>query len=93
MGNEKQICIVSPHEKGFYDAAIYNDGWYEDAVPDAFMTGKIGGARPDFEKKVKEKYPDSQIVPGVTGFCDWCQEEHFEMETECESCGENVSAV
>ena len=35
---DKRICIVSPHEKGFWQADVYLDGWEDGVEPDWFAT-------------------------------------------------------
>ena len=86
----ERTCIISPHEKGFYTADFYENGWFEDAVPDGYISGSIGQARDEFEQIIAARKPDYKIVPGITGYCDFCQTEHFEIETDCVECGEHV---
>jgi hypothetical protein len=81
------LCVVSPHEKGFWQADIYFDGWSEGSAPDYFFTGKSGEARNDIIEKVKQTYPLASVVDGITGICTDCAEEHFNLESECAHCG------
>lgn len=47
------ICIISPHEKRFWQADIYRNGWSEDESPNGFCTGKVGGTKEELIEKVK----------------------------------------
>lgn len=80
------LCIVSPHEKGFWQADVYFNGWHEGSSPDWFCTGKIGDDRDDIISKVRERFSSPKIVDGITGICIECGEEFFLLESECE-CG------
>lgn len=84
---EHAICIVSPHEKGFWQADVYLEGWWEGAAPDGFCTGKKGGTKEQIILKVKENHPDIKIIDGITGICSECAHEHFNLEEQCEECG------
>jgi len=83
----EQICIVSPHEKGFWQADIYLEGWSEGIAADWFCTGKIGGTKEDIIAKAKAVYPDIKIDDGITGICIECGCEFFDLESECDDCG------
>ena len=80
------LCVVSPHEKGFWQADVYLEGWKEGIVPDWFCTGKIGGTKDEIIDKVRETYPDVKIEDGITGVCVECGEYYFNLEQEC-ACG------
>lgn len=81
------LCVVSPHEKGFWQADIYLGGWYEGAASDWYCTGKIGGTKEDVIAKAKESYPEAKVTDGITGICMDCYEEQFNLEQECTDCG------
>lgn len=80
------LCVISPHEKGFWQADVYFNGWSEGVSPDWFCTGKIGGDRNVIVSKVQGQFPNPKIVDGITGVCIDCGEEYFSLEQECE-CG------
>ena len=81
------ICIVSPHEKGFWQADVYFDGWMEGITADWFCTGSIGGTKESIIEKVRGQFPQSKIIDGITGVCLDCGAEHFLLEDECRDCG------
>ena len=81
------LCVVSPHEKGFWQADIYVDGWSEGSAPDWFCTGKIGGTKAEIVEIAKKVYPTAKVTDGITGICTDCAEEHFSLEIECVYCG------
>lgn len=87
MKLNRLLCIVSPHEKGFWQADVYEDGWEECVLPDWFCTGKIGGTRDEIIEKVRIAYPDATFESGVTGVCLECGESYFNLENECECDG------
>jgi hypothetical protein len=82
----KPICIVSPHEKGFWQADVYNEGWAEGVPPDWVRTGKLGGKRSELIDAVLERFPGIEVIDGVTGICPECSEEYFNLEEECIDC-------
>ncbi len=55
------VCVISQHEKGFWQADIYLDCWQEGAVPDWFCTGKIGGTKQDVIARAKKNYPELRV--------------------------------
>lgn len=77
------LCVVSPHEKGFWCADVYLEGWEEGLTPDWFCTGKIGGTKDEIIAKAKQAYPNAKFEDGITGVCMECGEEHFNLEKEC----------
>lgn len=81
------LCVVSPHEKGFWQADIYHEGWAEGLSPDWFCTGKIGGTKEEIIAQAKNTYPYAKFICGITGVCIDCGEEYFELEQECADCG------
>jgi len=81
------LCVVSPHQKGFWQADVYLEGWIEGVPPDWFCTGAIGGTKEQIIAKVKEAYPKADFVDGITGICIDCGKEHFLLEQECLDCG------
>lgn len=87
LNKPKQTCIVSPHEKGFWQADLYLDGWREGVSGDWFCTGEIGGTKSDIVSKVKESYPNAKFEDGITGICIDCGCEFFNLENECGDCG------
>ena len=58
------LCVVSPHEKGFWQADVYFYGWDEGIPPDWFCTGKRGGTKEEIINMVIERYPSARIVMG-----------------------------
>jgi len=85
------LCVISPHEKGFWQADVYKAGCDEEGVqPLWFATGKKGDDRYGVMNKASEAYPGIMFIAGVTGRCSDCSEEYFEMETHCE-CGSILS--
>lgn len=80
-------CVVSPHEKGFWQVDIYHEGWAEGLSPDWFCTGKLGGTKEEIIAQVKNEYPNVKIVQGLTGVCVDCGEEFYELEQKCNECG------
>lgn len=81
------LCVVSPHEKGFWQADVYHEGWTEGLSPDWFCTGKIGGTKEEIIEKVKNTYPSTKFTNGITGVCIDCGAEYCELEQECADCG------
>jgi len=79
------ICLVSPHEKGFWQADIYFEGW-DEGGSDHFFTGEIGGTKEQIIMAVNKRYPQIKIFDGVTGICTECNKEFFLLESEC-NCG------
>jgi len=88
------LCIVNPTEHGFFEAALYVDGYEEGLVPDFWCTGKKGGTREEIQSKVQREYKGQVIkfVEGVTGVCVECGENHSELETVCVECGGEVQS-
>ena len=86
------LCVVSPHEKGFWQADVYFYGWDEGIPPDWFCTGKRGGTKEEIINMVIERYPSARIVDGVLGICPDCGEEYFEVETHC-YCGQVANEI
>jgi len=84
-------CIVSPHEKGFWQADVYFEGSDEGLAPDWFCTGAIGGTKEEIISRVKEVFRNPIFKDGVTGICIDCDAEHFELENVCECCEGIVS--
>lgn len=93
MDNEEGslLCVVSPHHKGFWQADIYLAGWDEGVSPDWFCTGKSGGSRDEVIEKALATHPGAQVVSGITGTCDNCSAEFFNLEDVCDDCGDFVS--
>lgn len=85
------ICIVSPHEKGFWQVDVYLDGWIEGLVPDWFCTGKVGGTKEEIVTMVKKEYPEAEFTDGATGSCDGCGEYHFSLDQYCDHCGDGIN--
>jgi len=83
MITENAICIVSLHQKGFWMADTYYDGWFEGAVPDWYVLNKTKDGVKDI---VKKEFPSIKFEDGVTGKCDECEEQYFLLETICENC-------
>jgi len=83
----KPEVIISPDERGFWHADIYRQGWYEGAAPDGFMTGPTGGTRQEMTDLARSVYGDVTITDGITGTCEDCGEDHYNLETECNDCG------
>jgi hypothetical protein len=83
----KAIAVISPHEKDFWQADIYEQGFSEDTLPDWFCTGKKGGDKDEIIAKVRAEFPGIEFTDGVTGVCADCGEEHFNLEEECSECG------
>lgn len=81
------LCVVSPHENGFWQADIYTEGQEEGVAPDGFLTGAIGGERGEVVAEVRTKYPGILIVPGVVGVCGVCGEEQVAFRDFCPDCG------
>ena len=79
------LCVLSPHEKGFWQADVYLEGFVE-GPPDWFMTGSKGGDREMVVNEVRNKYPSILIVPGVIGVCVDCGEEQTEFNEFCPDC-------
>lgn len=88
---EGLLCVVSPHHKGFWQADIYLAGWDEGVSPDWFCTGLAGGSRHDVVAKALESHPGAKVVSGLTGTCDNCSAEFFNLEEICVDCGDFVS--
>ena len=81
------LCVVSPHEKGFWQADVYLEGWVEGGVPDWFCTGSIGGTKEEIILKARESYPEATLIDGTTGVCVDCGNEFFNLEQACDDCG------
>lgn len=81
------LCVVSPHEKGFWQADVYIDGFAEGVPPDWFTTGKKGDDQYEVMTMASRAYPGIKFTAGITGICVECGEEHFELEEECINCG------
>lgn len=80
-------CVVTPHEKGFWQVDIYQEGCAEGLSPDWFCTGKLGGTKEEIIAQMKNEYPNVKIVQGLTGVCVDCGEEFYELEQKCNECG------
>ena len=63
--NESAICLLSVHEKDFWQADVYYGGWHEGAAPDWFCTGKLSGNRGDIIAKVRKVFPEILIEDAV----------------------------
>jgi len=81
------LCIISPHEKGFWQADLYFNGFTEGVPPDWFCTGKKGDDQYEIITRVANDYPGVKFVAGITGICIDCGEEHFALEDACLECG------
>jgi len=81
------LCVISPNEKGFWQADVYyNYCESEETQPDCFYTGKRDEDRYAVISRVSKEFPGIRFVAGVTGTCQECGEQYFEMESHCE-CG------
>lgn len=87
----KPVCIVSPHENGFWMADYYSEGWSEDVTPDGYLSGSIGGSKEKVIEKAKKYWPKAEFVDGITGTCNECGEYHFLLEPFCIVCGGEVN--
>lgn len=83
----KPICVITPHQKGFWQADYYREGWEEGEVPDGYCTGKVGGDKDSIIRKAKTSFPGTEFADGVTGVCADCSEEFALLETACTECG------
>lgn len=68
-------------------ANCYVEGYSEDALPDCFITGSVGGSKESLIEKVKKLWPEVEILDGITGICEDCGEYHFLLESVCTECG------
>ncbi len=79
--------ILFPWEKGGWMFNYFSEGWYEGAAPDGWGKHKDMSA---LIQEIKKQYPSVRINRGVTGYCNECAEEYFDLETHCD-CGQELS--
>lgn len=54
--------ILSRHEKGFWQADLYCDGYENGVSPDWYCTGKKDDGYDGILKIVKEMFPDAELI-------------------------------
>ena len=79
--------ILYPKETGGWMYDYYSDGWFEGAAPDGWGHHECKSTLVD---QIKDRYPGIEINRGITGYCDECGEEYFDLETHCD-CGQALS--
>lgn len=84
------LCVISPHEKGFWQADVYMEGFKEGINPDWYCTGKKGDDQYEMITNIAKLYPGITFKAGITGICMECEEEHCALEEDCIYCGHPV---
>ena len=79
--------IISLNKNGSLTADVYFEGWAEGIAPDGFRITKKGYSKDQLMIDMGKDYPGAAIMDGVTGYCNECGEQYFELESECVNCG------
>ena len=82
------ICVISWHEKGFWNADMYEDDDENYDDPIGYATGKRGTNRYELINRVIKQYSGIKLIAGVIETCLECGEEIEDDDKRCSNCDE-----